>query len=618
MKRFCSLLAVLVIGFGLLAGPAAAAPTNVEVGVDVLSSNANDPIAIEVAEDGRVIWIEREGAVNVLSPDGTQVLAGRLPVSSDQCVGAAFAPAGPYTVKQASDGCSAAALAGMAADEAATLTPGNQPGGGAGSSDVGLNEGGLMGLLLAPDFETSHRIYLTWSVAGTYDTRTKTGEWRLATYELDPETNILDLGSEEILWTTRTEWDHFAHYGFGLEWMPDGTILMAVGDDVSYQANGGYGPRDWRQDYNNAETTSQNPANHRGKLLRLMPDGSVPDGVTALPDGTVPAANPFIGETMDNPYICLSRTLDRGGNGAFDPYTQTCPDPGWPAIEYDPYVYSMGWKQPWRGVVLPDGSAVYGEVAPDAGSDSATRGRAGREEINHVPPGGGTNYGWPRCIGSPEDATGVGGNTYGYINVNSATGATSGELSCAGFDAPILWYGGSSGNPWGAMGTSGAKTSEPLVAYTADVDGPLALPAQFDNTVIMTEWNRNWVLGIPFDPETYELQVRDAEGRPSDASWIRATNATGGNPWSGVLDAEIGPDGAVYAVKHGNSYRNNTGSQILRMRCAGCSDGLYGTAAATPMSVLPAQGAGATGLVVLVLAVVAVALAGRRRRSVVL
>ena len=602
MKRFCSLLVVLVLGVGLFAGPAAAAPTDVAVGLDVLTSNTSDPIDLVVADDGRVIWVEREGELNVLLPDGTQIKSPRLPVSADDCNGvtALFFPVdgnlGP--AKPARDPLIDAGLVD------ACHSSWDDPAG-------GLNEGGLMSVLLTPDFAESNRLYLSWSVPGTYDAATHTGEWRIATFVLDPTTNKLDLDSEEHIWSTRVEWDEFAHYGFALEWLPDGTILVSIGDDTRYTASGGgYGPRDWRYDPDNAEVTAQNPANHRGKLIRMMPDGSVPDGVAALPDGSVPAANPFIGKSMDNPYICLSRTFDRGGDGKFDPFTQTCPDAGWPSIEYDPYIYTMGWKQPWRGAILPNGAAVYGEVAPDAGADHPQRGRAGREEINYVPAGGGTNYGWPRCIGSSQ-TSGNPGDTYGYGHINWATGEHFGQLSCDGFEEAIIWYGGSSGNPWPAMGTGGAKTSEPLVFYGEDVTGPLRLPAQLNNTVLMTEWNRNWLLGVPVD-DNYQLVTRDSAGNPSDSAWMRVTGISG---WTGVLDAEIGPDGAVYAVKHGNQYRNNTGSQVIRIRCAECSDGLYGTNNARVVAGVSDTGATPAVRIALLVGLMIAAFAGRRRRK---
>src|SRR3954451_13957122 len=85
-------VALSIVGIALLPialsapGSAAAATPAAAVGEDVeyevLPAVTQDPLGIAVAPDGRVIWTEREGILNVLKPDGTQVVAGRVPVSA--------------------------------------------------------------------------------------------------------------------------------------------------------------------------------------------------------------------------------------------------------------------------------------------------------------------------------------------------------------------------------------------------------------------------------------------------------------------------------------------------------------------------------------------------------
>src|SRR5687767_13005559 len=53
--------------------------------LEVLSTATQDPTAIDVAPDGRVIWAERKGAVKVLLRDGQVVDAGRLAVAANEC-----------------------------------------------------------------------------------------------------------------------------------------------------------------------------------------------------------------------------------------------------------------------------------------------------------------------------------------------------------------------------------------------------------------------------------------------------------------------------------------------------------------------------------------------------
>src|SRR3954468_9841739 len=78
-----------VVPLALVSPHAASATTNTtaadaapDVEYEVLPAVAQDPLGITVAPDGRVIWTEREGTLNVLKPDGTQIVAGRVPVSA--------------------------------------------------------------------------------------------------------------------------------------------------------------------------------------------------------------------------------------------------------------------------------------------------------------------------------------------------------------------------------------------------------------------------------------------------------------------------------------------------------------------------------------------------------
>jgi aldose sugar dehydrogenase len=564
MSTICSFAAVVAIAIALVvpAAPVAAQTASSGIRHDVLTTNTQDPISLQVAADGRIIWIEREGSVNVLSPDGRQVEAGRIPVSANDCnpVFGASTPAGPVTAGQpagAPDGC-------LVLDVPVDSSPETDPNkavpppafvhtASTFNSPTGLLEGGLMGLLLAPDFATSGRIYLYRSVPGTYDQTTLTGLWRLSTFVLRPD-NTLDYGSEKVLFELRAEWLNGSHYGGNLEWLPDGTILLSTGDDVRYQSSSGYGPRDHRFDRtqgeaNNGELTSANPASRMGKILRLMPDGSVPDGSQP---GIAP--NPFIGKVGHNPYICLPLSRAFGGPGGYNPFAKpdACPAGGHD-IPFDPYVYALGIKQPWRMAVFPDGGAYFGDVGPDANSTTATHGPRGYEEINFLPPGGGTDYGWPRCQGP----------NIPYVNFDWSTNTGHGLLDCSTMTPATIYYTNAASTQWPSVGTGG-KTSQPVAVYPAATTGAMRLPREFDNTMFVFEWTRRWIKAIPYDPATDALEL-------DDTKWIPVRTNAGSNSWgNGPLDAVVGPDGALYVLEYGSAYYNNSNSRIGRITCATC------------------------------------------------
>ena len=468
---------------------ASAQTASVDVEYEVLTEDTQDPLMIQVAPDGRVIWTEREGALKVLLPDGKQITAGRLPVSANQC-----------------DDCLV-------------------------QDDPPLEEGGLHGLLLAKDFTRTGRLYLYRSVPGSRNAKTKFGLFRLSTFVLS-DNNKLDKSSERKILDVKVEWDHCCHYGGNLEWMPDGTILLSTGDDVPASSSGGYGAREKTNKWLNAELSVQNPADRRGKILRLMPDGSVPDGsVRGI------AANPYIGQSLKNPYI-----PDHSGNKKDH------------KIKADPYIYSIGYKQPFRGAVHPSTGTFYlGDVGPDAYMPDPSKGPRGHEEINVVPPGGGVNHGWPRCIADNQP----------YHDYNWKTSTDKGLLDCSKMTGAVLYYPHDVSEQWPTL-QAGGVTSIPAAFYPASTKGALRLPERFNNKLFFLEFSRSFIATIPVEkngdlnvsPEAIEMVTPFLSGptpRPTSP-----------------IDATVGPDGALYFLEYGTGFYNAPGSKVSRLKCAGC------------------------------------------------
>ena len=428
-------------------------PSDVEV--QSLTEDVFDPTAIDVTPDGRVVFTERTGRVKVYV-DGETIEAGRLEVAANQC------PDCP---------------------------------------DDSFEEGGLHGILVHPDFATNGRIYLYYSVPNSRDEKTKEGIFRLSTFVLSPN-NELDLASEEIILENPAEWDFCCHYGGDLDLMPDGTIIMSVGDDTSPRDEG-WNPRDMRPDREafNAERTSQNTADRRGKLLRFHLDG------------TPPADNPFVDE------------------------------PG-----YDPLVYAMGFRSNYRIGVDPETGTVYvGNVGPDAYVPDSNRGPRGHDEFEVVPPGGGTNHGWPRCIA----------NNQAYQDYDYAAGTSNGALSCDGMVPAAIYY------PYDLAPTfplmlTGSRSAIAGPVYRYDGDGELALPDRFQGQALLFEWSRDIAMAVPVND--------DGSLDPSGMSHVSRSMR---HP----IDAAIGPDGAVYVAEYGEFFYNNNTSRISRIKCTGCTDG---------------------------------------------
>lgn len=121
---------------------------------------------------------------------------------------------------------------------------------------VAINQGGLMDVALHPGFADNGWVYLTYSKGTPEATATTLIRGRLQGDEL--------IEVSELFTQDRMS-DPGRHYGSRLAFMPDGTLLMSIGD------RGSEPPR------------AQDLGDHAGSLLRLNDDGSVPED------------NPFVG-----------------------------------------------------------------------------------------------------------------------------------------------------------------------------------------------------------------------------------------------------------------------------------------------------------------------------------
>ena len=176
------------------------------------------------------------------------------------------------------------------------------------SQPLGL--GGLMDVVLHPRFAENKLIYLTYSKpdgAGKIATTLARGRWDGAAL-----TDVRDL------FVAQPYWNGSGGGASRLAFGRDGTLFMTTGASVANLMD------------------AQEPGHHKGKVLRLQDDG------------TVPGDNPFVG---------------RAG--------------------YKPEIYSLGHRNQIGLAINPETGAVW----------SNENGPNGGDEINIILPG--RNYGWP-------------------------------------------------------------------------------------------------------------------------------------------------------------------------------------------------------------------------------
>ena len=209
------------------------------------------------------------------------------------------------------------------------------------------SQGGLLDVVTDPAFTDNQRIYLSYAGGDEDSNRTTVASARLVDQQLEDVSVILEVNPSKA---------KAAHYGGKLAFLPDGSLLVSVGEGFEYREQ------------------AQSLDSEMGKLLRI------------LPDGTAPADNPFPDRAPRvysfghrNPQglavdqvsgtIWMTEHGPKGGDElnrivAGNNY-------GWPAITYgvdysgaiiSPYTEAEGMEQPivhWVPSIALSGLAIY-------------------------------------------------------------------------------------------------------------------------------------------------------------------------------------------------------------------------------------------------------------------
>ena len=197
----------------------------------ILVEDCFDPITVEVAPDGRVIFIERAGKLRIWSPQTKRtVLGAQMDVFFE------------YN----------------------------------GSKNGGW-EDGLIGMVLDPKFQKNHWIYLYYSPKAVSE------NW-VSRFTL--KGNTIDLASEKVLLKVAIQRDVCCHSAGGMAFDGEGRLYVSTGDNTNPFQSNGYAPIDHREGrYGfDASRSSANRNDLRGKILRIKPND---DGTMSLPDGNL-------------------------------------------------------------------------------------------------------------------------------------------------------------------------------------------------------------------------------------------------------------------------------------------------------------------------------------------
>ncbi|MEH1167932.1 ThuA domain-containing protein [Micromonospora sp. CPCC 205539] len=189
-----------------------------------LDSNTSNPMELDIAPDGRVFYVERDGRVQIVKPDtGSTVTAADLDVFTG-------------------------------------------------------NEDGLIGIRLDPGFATNKWVYLYYAP--------NDGVTRNLLSRFTVTGDTIDLASEKQVLRVDTQRNTCCHAGGSMTFDGNGNLYLATGDNTNPFESDAFTPideRPGRQDFD-AQRTSGNTNDLRGKVIRIHPED---DGTYTVPEGNL-------------------------------------------------------------------------------------------------------------------------------------------------------------------------------------------------------------------------------------------------------------------------------------------------------------------------------------------
>ncbi|WP_197682440.1 family 16 glycoside hydrolase [Jiangella sp. DSM 45060] len=460
----------------------------------LVAPGINQPMNMDIADDGRVYMTSRDGVIRVYHPDmGHAMVVGELDVFDDH----------PLPQNPDFEGSK------------------NQ-------------EGGLLGLALDPDFLTNGWVYVY------YTSRAENAHY-LSRFVV--EGDQLDVASEIVMLKVPYNKTNCCHVAGDVDFDSAGNLYLSTGDESPPDLNQQYSPLDSRPThwYNDDRRTSGNTNDLRGKVLRITPQ---PDGTYTIPDG-----NLFTGEEdgggktrpeifamgFRNPFrISLDPATDRLHIGNYGPdrlgeWTERGP---WGFDQYMAtseaanfgYPFCIGNNYPYRpwdyATNQPLGDFYDCENGPVNDSPNNT----GLDQLPPVTPA--TIY-YPRSwAGWPE----------------SWVGWPAQEINP--IPEPFLNMGSGAGGPM----------SGPVYRYDAELQSDTKFPEHYDGRWFLLDFHRGHVKTVSLDaneqveaiddfmPGQTWSGLMDGEFGPDGSLYVLEGGAFGNSPNAGLYRVDYVPD----------------------------------------------------------------------------
>ncbi|HSU50654.1 MAG TPA: PQQ-dependent sugar dehydrogenase, partial [Segetibacter sp.] len=435
----------------------------------VLAQKLEEPMQFEILKDGRVLFAERKGKLKLYSPaTGKVTVIAEIPVSTKY-----------------------KSLEGVVTEA----------------------EDGLQGVILDPNYDQNHWIYLYYSEAGS--------KARNIVVRYEWLGDKLIESSKKILLEVAVQREECCHVGGGMLFDKQNNLYLSTGDNTFSRSSSGFTPIDERPGAypRDAQKSSGNTNDLRGKILRIHPE---PDGTYTIPDGNL---------------------FPKG-----TPKTR-------------PEIYTMGNRNPWRlAIDSKTGWLYWGEVGPDGFNDTVGRGPKAYDEFNMTKQAG--NFGWPYMVADNKAywdydfATGKSGEQFNPAHPINNSPNNTGLIDLPPAQPAMIWYPYIVSDEFPELGSGSRSATGGPIYHRSDFKNPKRpFPAYYEGKWFVTDWARGWIVAITLG---------------EDGKYKSMERFLPNEMFRGPIDMDFGPDGDLYVLEYGNGYfADNPEAQLVRIEFNG-------------------------------------------------
>lgn len=373
-------------------------------------------------------------------------------------------------------------------------------------------EDGLLGMALDPDMSSNQWIYFYYSDP-------ESSVQNLSRFTMSSDYTSIDMASEKVLLTVATQRDECCHSGGSIEFGPGGLLYLSTGDNTNPHQSNGFSPSDEREGRSawDAQKSASNSQDLRGKILRIKPED---DGSYSIPDGNL--------------------------------FTD--------ASEGRPEIYVMGCRNPFRiSIDQHTGYLYWGEVGPDAQSDSAGFGSRGYDEVNQAKEAG--FYGWPYFVGDNypyheiDFTTGQSMGTYNPAKPINNSPHNTGTQELPPANPAFIWYPYATSREFPMVGSGGRNAMAGPVFYLEDYpENERRYPSYYDGKLFIYDWIRGWIMAVTLD---------------ENGDYKRMEPFLPNIPWNNLIDIVFSAQGDMFMIEYGSVwFMQNPDARLVHLTYA--------------------------------------------------